>query len=62
MKTTPRLGQEYFIPDLGRPKLYKRCVWVGSDLDDMRMRRGIVHLSITGAIKQGGNAISYILG
>lgn len=59
MLTTPLLlGEMYYYPNLGSPRFYSKAQWVGSEEDYMRMRRGLVHMSATKAIKHGGILIA----
>lgn len=43
-------GQKYFIPDLTVTRLYYTSQWCNTDLDNLRLKRGIIHLSEEDAV------------
>lgn len=43
-------GQKYFIPDLTVTRLYYTSQWCDTDLDNLRLKRGIIHLSEEDAV------------
>lgn len=57
-----RLGQVYYVPCVSRRRMYIQLTWNGSEWDDMRMRRGLVHTTPILAVKQAAEMLKVILG
>lgn len=61
--TSPlRLGQVYYVPCVSRRKMYIQLTWAGSEFDDMRLRRGVVHTTPILAVKQAAEMLKISLG
>lgn len=43
-------NQKYFIPDFTVTRLYYTSQWCNTDLDNLRLKRGLIHLSQENAI------------
>jgi len=57
-----RIGQEYYSPCPSRSKLYVKLKWEGSEWDEMRLRRSLVHTTPVSAVKAGAAMLNVVLG
>lgn len=54
------LGTTYYVPCLARRGLTVKLTWEGSEFDHTRLSRGVVHTTLTSAVKQAAHILSLL--